>query len=66
MSKYRVSVDGEFEDEIFDAEEAAEDYANYLVGCAAQGAEDLYLSNPGDYPLEFADEYEIEVIEVDK
>lgn len=55
MSKYRVSVDGEFEDEIFDTEEAAEDYANYLVGCAAQGAEDLYLSNPGDYPLEFAD-----------
>ena len=37
MSKYRVSVDGEFEDEIFDTEEAAEDYANYLVGCAAQG-----------------------------
>ena len=37
-----------------------------IVGCAAQGAEDLYLSNPGDYPLEFADEYEIEVIEVDK
>ena len=43
MSKYRVSVDGEFEDEIFDTEEAADDYAYYLVGCAAQGTEDLYL-----------------------
>ena len=37
MSKYRVSVDGEFEDEIFDTEEAAEDYANYCWMCSARG-----------------------------
>lgn len=64
MAKYRVSLNGEFEDEVFDTEEAAEEYALYLSGCAKEGAAILHMSNPGDYD---ADDYDndYEVIEVD-
>lgn len=65
MKKYKIIFDGEEQDEIFDSEASAEDYAGYLVGCSHTGAETLNLSNPGDYPLEDFEEPEWEVIEID-
>lgn len=60
MPKYKVSFDGDFEDEIFDTEEEAEDYALYLSSCAKEGAEILHMSNPGDYDADdYDDDYEI-------
>ena len=50
MTKYKIILDGEeWEDDIFDSEEDAREYALYLVGCARTGAETLHWSNPGDY-----------------
>lgn len=71
MTKYKIIMhypDGESEeqDEVFDTEAKAVDYANYLVGCSRTGAETLYWSNPGDYPYdenEF-EEPEYEIIEI--
>lgn len=67
MSKYRIEMDGELQDEIFDTEEEAEDYALYLCSCARTGAEILNMSNPGDYPYDedSFEEPEYEIIEVD-
>ena len=47
--KYRIIFDGEMQDEIFDTEEDAEEYALYLQSCERTGAETLRWSNPGDY-----------------
>ena len=67
MPKYKVEIDGELEDEVFDTEEEAEEYAMYLRSCAETGAEILHMSNPGDYEYDeetyVAPDYEI--IEVD-
>ena len=64
MSKWKVIFGGEEEDEVFDTEEDAEDYASYLSGCVKEGAEILHLSNPGDYDEDdYNDDYEI--VEVD-
>ena len=65
MSKYRVLFNDELEDEVFDTEEAAEEYALYLCSCAREGAEMLHMSNPGDYE---DDDYETdyEIIEEDE
>ncbi|MGN1123786.1 MAG: hypothetical protein ACI4RR_05525 [Eubacterium sp.] len=64
MSKWKVIFGGEEEDEVFDTEEDAEDYASYLSGCVKEGAEILHLSNPGDYDEDdYDDDYEI--VEVD-
>lgn len=70
MSSYKVVLhysDGETyeEDEMFDTEEEAFEYGEYLCGCASLGNEILHESNPGDYPLEDDEDIEIEVIEVD-
>lgn len=67
MAKYKVIFDGEEQDELFDTEEAAEEYALYLRSCSRQGAELLHMSNPGDYEYD-EDEYEdldYEIVEVD-
>lgn len=67
MAKYKIIFDGEEEDEIYDSEEAAEDYALYLCSCSHVGAEVLNLSNPGDYDYDengFEDP-DYEIIEVD-
>ena len=40
----------------FDTYEEAYQYGEYLNGCQKTGAEDLYMSNPGDYPM--PDEFE--------
>lgn len=70
MAKYRVLMiysDGtkELDDEVFDTEEAAEDYGHYLVSCSETGAEILNLSNPGDYPLDEYEKPEFEIVEED-
>lgn len=68
MPKYKIVwANGEEEDDVFDTEEEADEYAVYLQGCARQGAEILNMSNPGDYDYDeenFEDlEYTIEEIE---
>lgn len=46
MAKFKVLFDGEYEDEIFDTEEDAEEYALYLCSCTREGTEILHMSNP--------------------
>lgn len=70
MARYKIIMinsDGtsDEQDEIFDSQEAAEDYANYLVSCGEEGAETLNLSNPGDNPLDDYEESDFEIIEID-
>ena len=64
MAKYKVIFNDEEQDEVFNSESAAEDYALYLVSCSKEGAEILHMSNPGDYDEDdYDDDYEI--VEVD-
>ena len=67
MSKYRIEMNGELQDKIFDTEEEAEDYALYLCSCARTGAGTLNMSNPGDYLYDedYFEEPEYEIIDVD-
>ncbi len=68
MVKYKIIFDGMEEDDIFDTEEQAEDYALYLCSCHRLGAETLHMSNPGDYDYD-EDEYECpeyEIIEIEE
>jgi|GEM_PF-598871 len=57
MAQYKLIFDGEEQDEIFNSEEDAEEYAAYLRSCARDGAETLNMSNPGDYDYD-EDEFE--------
>ena len=57
MPKFRIIFDGEYEDEIFSSEAAADEYARYLQSCCETGAEILHMSNPGDYEYD-EDEFE--------
>ena len=63
MAKFKIIFDGEEQDEVFDTEEAAEEYALYLCSCTRTGAEIFHWSNPSDYDYDegtFEDpEYEI-------
>ena len=60
MTKYKVLFNGDYEDEIFDTEEDAQEHASYLASCARLGAEILHMSNPGDYDVDdYDDDYEI-------
>lgn len=67
MIKYKVILDGEEDDGIFDTYEEAEEHASYLCSCAREGAEILHMSNPGDYEYdEETWEYpDYEIIEVE-
>ncbi|MBE6111524.1 MAG: hypothetical protein E7195_00720 [Peptococcaceae bacterium] len=49
MAIYKILLDGEEQEEVFDTEVEAEEYALYLRSCARTGAETLHWSNPGDY-----------------
>lgn len=49
MAKYKIIFNDEEQDEVFDTEEEAEEYALYLCSCTRTGAENLHMSNPGDY-----------------
>lgn len=67
MEKFRIIIEGEMQDEVFDTESAAEEYALYLCSCAQQGAEILHMSNPGDYDYD-EDDHEnpdFEIVEED-
>lgn len=67
MAKYKIIFDGEEQDEVFSTEDSAEEYALYLRSCSRQGAEDLHMSNPGDYDYD-EDSFEApdyEIVEVD-
>ena len=67
MSKFAIIINDEEQDELFDTEEEAREYALYLVGCARTGAETLHWSNPGDYDYD-EDTYEdpeFEIMEID-
>lgn len=67
MAKYKIIFDGEEQDEVFNTEEAAEEYALYLCSCTREGAEILHMSNPGDYDYDedsFEDP-EYEIVELD-
>ena len=70
MPQFKIEMqysDGtcEVEDDVFDSQEAAKDYANDLVSCNRVGAETLNLSNPSDYPLDDYEDPSYEIIEVD-
>lgn len=68
MTKYKIVFDGEEQDEVFDTEEAAEEYALYLCSCTREGAEILHMSNPGDYDYD-EDSFEdpdYEIVEFDE
>lgn len=65
--KFKIIFDGEEQDETFDTEEDAEEYALYLRSCTQTGAEILHMSNPGDYDYD-EDSYEdseYEIVEDD-
>lgn len=67
MAKYKVLIDGEELDEVFDNEKDATEHALYMLSCAQLGAETLHMSNPGDYEYD-EDTYEypdFEIIEED-
>ena len=66
MTKYKIVFNDEEQDEVFNTEEEAEEYALYLCSCTRQGAEILHRSNPGDYDYD-EDDYEdpdYEIIEI--
>lgn len=68
VNKYTGSVEEDCVDDIiFDTESEADEYACYLNGCSAEGAENLEMSNPGDYEEDFGDEekYEFVAVEID-
>lgn len=70
MPQFKIEMqfsDGtcEVQDEVFDSEEDAEEYGNYLVSCDRAGAETLNLSNPGEYSLDDNEDASYEIIEVD-
>lgn len=68
MTKFKVLFDGEYEDEVFDTEADAEEYALYLRSCTREGAEILHMSNPGDYDYD-EDNFEdpdYEIVEIDE
>lgn len=65
MSKYIVIFDGEEQDEVFNTEAEAEEYALYLCSCSRDGAETLHMSNPGDYEYE-EDEFEYPDYEIEE
>ena len=69
MPKYKIywpDAD-EYDEEIFDCLEEAEEMAQYYRSCAKLGAEMLNLSNPGDYPYDEDgfDYPEYEIVEED-
>ena len=65
MAKYKVVIDGEEDDEVFDTYEDADEHGMYLVSCWNTGAQTLEMSNPGDYPYDPDDEPDYDVIEAD-
>lgn len=70
MFKVRIFEEG-FEDEekeVFDTEEEAQEYMNEINHNIRTGAEVLNLSNPGDYPYDEDEDYDVdyEIYETDE
>ena len=67
MAKYRIywPESDEYEDEVFNSYEEAEEMAQYYRSCAKLGAEMLNLSNPGDYPYD-EDDFDYPDYEIDE
>ena len=65
MTKYKVFIDGEEQDEVFTTETAAEEHALYLCSCSQLGAEILHMSNPGDYNEDNFVSPDYEIVEID-
>lgn len=65
MARFRIEFDGYLQDEVFDTEDEAEDYALYLCSCSRTGAEILHMSNPYDnkYDEDTFEDPEYEIIE---
>lgn len=53
----------EEEEELFDSEEAAREYGNYMISCSQEGAEIMFMSNPGDYPIDEYSDPDYEIVE---
>lgn len=69
MKKYKIVLiysngDRDEQDDVFETEWQAEEYALYLVSCHGVGGEILNLSNPGDYDVDDEDP-DFEIIEFD-
>ena len=56
------------EDETFSSRESADEMARYYQACAEQGAEDLFLNNPGENPYDEKtfERPEYEIIEINE
>lgn len=66
MAQFKIIFNDEEQDEIFNTEEAAEEYALELCSCSRSGSQTLHWSNPGDYDYD-EDDYEdpeYEIIEI--
>ena len=66
---YRLIVkypDGtvEEDDNVFNTEGDAREYGDYMASSFREGAEILYMSNPGDYPLVEDEGLDYEIIEM--
>lgn len=69
--KYKVIMhyeDGSDEelDEIFDTEQQAHEAGLYAISCYNVGGEVLYMSNPGDYPLNEDEEVTFDIVPYDE
>lgn len=67
MAKYKLIFDEDEQDEIFNTEKEAEEYALYLCSCTREGAELLHMSNPGDndYDEDTFEDPDYEIIEIE-
>lgn len=63
LMKYPDGTEEE-EDELFNSEEEAQAYGDYMIACSQDGSETLYMSNLGDYPLDDYEDPEYEIIEI--
>lgn len=68
MIKYKIIFDDEEQDEIFDTEESAENYALYLRSCNRLGAEIIHMSNTKDYDYDDDDfeDPDYDIVEFDE
>ena len=61
MYKLKIYEEGfeEYENETFETEEEAQEFLNTIISDCQTGAETLNLSNPGDYPYDEDDDFDI-------
>ena len=62
MYKLKIYEEGfeEYENEVFETEAEAQECMNTIMSDYRTGAEVLNLSNPGDYPYDEDDDFDIE------